>query len=51
MQRVREQVQVPEQLYDGQSNTSPAVIAVLDTGIAYHPDLAGKLLCFADFVE
>ena len=44
MQRVREQVQVPEQLYDGQSNTSPAVIAVLDTGIAYHPDLAGKLL-------
>ena len=50
MQRVREQVQVPEQLYDGWLVQAPAVMAVLDTGIAYHPDLAGRLLCFADFV-
>lgn len=26
-------------------------IAVLDTGIGRHPDLAGRLLCFHDFIN
>ena len=50
MQRVREQVQVPEQSYNGKTSAEPVTIAVLDTGIAYHPDLAGHLLAFSDFV-
>lgn len=29
---------------------NPVTIAVLDTGIGRHPDLAGRLLCFRDFV-
>ena len=51
MQRVREQVQVPEQIYSVTWRSEPVTVAVLDTGIAYHPDLAGHLLCFRDFVE
>lgn len=51
MQRVREQVQVPEQSYSGTWRTESVTVAVLDTGIAYHPDLAGRLLAFSDFVE
>ena len=50
MQRVREQVQVPGQIYQSALRYEPVTIAVLDTGIAYHPDLAGRLLCFADYV-
>lgn len=30
---------------------SGVTIAVLDTGVGGHPDLAGSLLCFRDFVE
>ena len=51
MQRVREQVQVPEQLHSGAGRVEAVTVAVLDTGIAYHPDLAGRLLAFSDFVE
>ena len=51
MQRVREQVQVPEQLHSGAGRVKSVTVAVLDTGIAYHPDLVGRLLAFSDFVE
>ena len=47
MQRVREQIgaQPLEELPD-----RSVTVAVLDTGIARHPDLFGRLLCFRDFV-
>ena len=51
MQRVREQVQVPENYKIKISERNPVTIAVLDTGIAYHPDLTGHLLCFSDFIS
>lgn len=51
VQRVRKQVQVPEQYEDRNAYAEPATIAVLDTGIAYHPDLAGRLFAFSDFVS
>ncbi len=51
MQRVRKQVQVSEQAYRGVWQAEPVTVAVLDTGVAYHPDLAGRLLSFSDFVE
>ncbi len=51
MQRVREQVQVLEQSYGGIRQAEPVTVAVLDTGITYHPDLAGRLLAFSDFVQ
>ena len=51
MHRVREQVQVPEQLHSGAGRVKSVTVAVLDTGIAYHPDLVGRLLAFSDFVE
>ena len=34
MQRVREQVQVPEQLHSGAGRVKSVTVAVLDTGIA-----------------
>lgn len=46
MQRVRKQIGVPEEVEQGKG----VAVAVLDTGIAAHPDLYGKLLCFKDFV-
>lgn len=48
MQRVREQVGVFSA--PGQSGGAGITIGVLDTGMAHHPDLAGKVLCFRDFV-
>lgn len=49
MQRVREQV---EDLSGGQSDGGAGVtIALLDTGVASHPDLKGKILCFRDFIN
>ncbi|MCM1027600.1 MAG: S8 family peptidase [Roseburia sp.] len=48
MQRVREQVGL---FFGGDFRGGEGVtIAVLDTGIGYHADLAGKLLDFGDFV-
>ena len=48
MQRVRDQVEDPlgERLDGG----SGVTIAMLDTGVASHPDLEGKITCFEDFV-
>lgn len=48
MQRVREQVGVFPG--PGQGGGEGITIGVLDTGMAHHPDLAGKVLCFRDFV-
>lgn len=47
MQRVREQI-AAEPLEELPSRG--VTVAVLDTGIARHPDLLGKLVCFRDFV-
>ena len=48
MQRVREQV---EDLFGERTDGgSGVVIAMLDTGVAPHPDLQEKILCFHDFV-
>ena len=49
MDRVRKQIEVP--IENVQENAKGVTVAVLDTGIARHPDLAGKLLCFSDFVN
>lgn len=46
MERVRRQLEVPDDTIDGNGVT----IAVLDSGISRHPDLQGKILCFQDFV-
>ncbi|MBE5883151.1 MAG: hypothetical protein E7291_01825 [Lachnospiraceae bacterium] len=48
MQRVRKQIELPPDTLDKKSRG--VSVAVLDTGIGRHPDLAGKLMCFHDFV-
>ena len=41
-----------EDLSGGQSDGGTGIaIALLDTGVASHPDLDGKILCFRDFVS
>lgn len=46
MQRVRQQIGCPaESSWDGAGVT----IGVLDSGVGYHPDLAGRILGFRDF--
>ncbi len=49
MQRVREQVED----FSGRHGIGGAgvAIAMLDTGVAMHPDLDGRILCFRDFVR
>lgn len=49
MERVRKQIEVPDICEP--EGTKGVTVAVLDTGIARHPDLAEKLLCFRDFVN
>ena len=51
MQRVREQVQVPEQLHSGAGRVKYVTVAVLETGIANHPDLQARLLAFSDIID
>lgn len=49
MQRVRKQVEdIAGDTADGGAGI---VIALLDTGVAPHPDLDGKVACFRDFVN
>ncbi len=50
MQRVREQIGVSEQILR-RLPEKDVTVAVLDSGIAAHPDLRGKLLCFKDFIH
>ncbi|MCM1325623.1 MAG: S8 family peptidase [Bacteroidales bacterium] len=54
MQRVRNQIEVPylpepdiNKIYTGEGVTA----AVLDTGVGRHPDLAGRVYAFRDFVN
>lgn len=47
MQRVREQLKISSL---GETDGSGITAAVLDTGIGHHPDLAGRLIRFQDFV-
>ncbi len=49
MQRVLEQIEshFEEKEFTGQGVT----VAVLDSGLARHPDMTGRLLCFKDFVN
>lgn len=48
MQRVRQQLGVPQ--WGLQRGEWQVTIAVLDTGVADHPDLAGRVRAFRDFV-
>lgn len=49
MERVRTQVGVP--ILDNEYKEEKRItVAVLDTGVGNHPDLAGKVICFRDFV-
>lgn len=49
MQRVLEQI---EANFQGNEVTGQGVtVAVLDSGFGRHPDMAGKILCFKDFVN
>lgn len=49
MQRVRRQV---EDIFgDSLDGGLGVTVALLDTGVAPHPDLDGKILCFRDFVN
>ncbi len=50
MQRVREQLGVSLELIQSLPKDG-VTVAVLDSGIASHPDLTGKLLTFRDFVD
>ncbi len=47
MQRVRKQI--GDVFGEGLTGGSGITIAVLDTGIGWHPDLSDRVLCFRDF--
>lgn len=49
MQRVRRQIEIPEEL--GLQAGRGITVAVLDTGVGQHPDLEGRLIAFRDFVN
>lgn len=48
MQRVRKQIGIPEKGFE--NGGTGVTIAVLDTGVGYHPDLNKRVVCFQDFV-
>lgn len=50
MDRVRKQIGCEEVPYSRKSRV-PVTVAVLDTGIAMHPDLQGRITAFRDFVS
>lgn len=50
MQRVREQIGVLDKILRKLPENN-VTVAVLDSGIAAHPDLSGKLLAFKDFIN
>lgn len=49
MLRVRKQIGITKELIDSLP-ANQITVAVLDSGIATHPDLSGKVIAFADFV-
>lgn len=49
MHRVREQIGLSEEIYKNLPEKG-VTVAVLDSGIAQHPDLRGRLIDFYDFV-
>lgn len=53
MQRVRKQVGIPEEniFKEGCYTGKGVTVAVLDTGVSSHPDLSGRIVGFADFVN
>lgn len=53
MQRVRKQVGIPEGniFKEGCYTGKGVTVAVLDTGVSSHPDLSGRIVGFADFVN
>lgn len=50
MDRVRKRIGL-EDIKDCKWLGKPVTVAVLDSGIAPHPDLQGKCICFKDFVN
>ena len=50
MWRVKEQIQCTKEIQNKYSGKNISV-AILDTGIFFHPDLAGRILEFYDFVS
>ncbi len=50
MLRVRKQIGCSDEL-QGACGKNGVTIAMLDTGIAYHPDFDGRILAFSDFVN
>lgn len=52
MDRVRWQLGCSDFLQQEARSRNPGVtVAVLDTGVAFHPDLEGRILAFRDFVQ
>ncbi len=51
MQRVRKQLGCSDELINRYCGGRGVTIAILDTGIARHPDFEGRILSFKDFVN
>lgn len=49
MDRVRSQLGLDA--WKGEYNGDQVTVAVLDTGIALHPDLSGRVIGFRDFLH
>jgi len=50
MDRVRKRIGL-EDIKDYKCIGKPVTVAVLDSGMALHPDLQGKCICFKDFIH